>query len=66
MNTNGSSEFGSAIWAQLDMLKHNLSGWIKDAFTPPYQKEIESYLADATDLCDLERRIEILQRRGMV
>jgi hypothetical protein len=66
MNSHGSSEFGSAIWAQLDMLKHNLSVWIKDAFTPPYQKEIESYLADATDLCDLERRIEILQRRGMV
>ena len=48
------------------MLKHNLSGWIKNTFTPPYQKEVEAYLADSTDLCDLERRIEILQRRGMV
>jgi hypothetical protein len=40
--------------------------WIKNTFTPSYQKEVEAYLADSTDLCDLERRIEILQRRGMV
>ena len=40
--------------------------WIKDTFTPPYQKEVETYLADSADLCDLERRIQILQRRGIV
>jgi hypothetical protein len=66
MNSHGSSEFGTAIWTKLDMLKHNLSEWIKDTFTPPYQKEVESYLADSTDLFDLERRIEILQRRGVI
>lgn len=40
--------------------------WIKDTFAPSYQKEIEAYLADSTDLCDLERRIQILQRGGIV
>jgi hypothetical protein len=39
--------------------------WIKDTFTPSYQKEVEAYLADSADLCDLERRIQILQRRGI-
>ena len=66
MNSHGLPEFGTAIWAQLDMVKHNFSVWIKDTFTPSYQNEVEAYLADSTDLCDLERRIEILQRRGMV
>jgi hypothetical protein len=66
MDSHGSPEFGTAIRTQLDMFKHNFSVWIKDTFTPPCQKKVESYLADSTDLCDLERRIVILQRRGMV
>ena len=45
---------------------HDLLDWIKDTFTPSYQKEVEAYLADSADAFDLERRIRILQRRGIV
>jgi len=50
----------------LDMSINDLLDWIKDTFTPSYRKEVESYLADSTDVFDLERRIRILQRRGIV
>jgi len=40
--------------------------WVKTTFTPHYRSEIEQYLADSTDHADVERRIQILQRRGMI
>ncbi len=40
--------------------------WVKNTFTPAYRSEIEAYLADSTDHADVERRILILQRRGMI
>lgn len=40
--------------------------WAKQTFTPAYRSEIEAYLAEAYDHADVERRIKILQRRGMI
>lgn len=40
--------------------------WVKKTFTPHYRKEIEDYLAESTDQYDVERRITLLQRRGMI
>jgi len=38
--------------------------WLTKAFQPHYRDEIYSYLADSVDLCDLERRMAFIQRRG--
>lgn len=40
--------------------------WVRQTFNPSYQQEVESYLSQATDLADLERRMYTLARRGMV
>ena len=40
--------------------------WVKKTFTPAYRSEIEAYLAESQDHEDVERRILILQRRGMI
>ena len=40
--------------------------WVKKTFTPSYKSEIEAYLADATSHADVENRIKLLQRRGMI
>ena len=50
----------------LETSVHDVLEWVKDTFTPTYRKEVEAYLADSTDVFDLERRIRILQRRGIV
>ena len=56
------------LWSKsvLDMSIHDLVEWLQDTFTPSYRKEVEAYLAESTDMFDLERRIRILQRRGIV
>lgn len=38
--------------------------WITRSFNSSYQEEINSYLAQSTDLCDLERRMAFISRRG--
>jgi hypothetical protein len=38
--------------------------WITKSFQPHYRDEIYSYLSQSTDLCDLERRMNFIQRRG--
>ena len=40
--------------------------WVVDTFTPEYRSEVEAYLAEAFDIYDLERRIVLLQKRGMI
>jgi len=40
--------------------------WCRRMFTPAYQSEIESYLAESTDHFDLQQRQEYLIRRGML
>jgi len=40
--------------------------WVKRTFTPHYRSEIEAYLAESVDHVDVENRIRILQRRGLV
>lgn len=40
--------------------------WVKRTFTPSYRAEIDAYLAEATDIYDLERRMRNLVVRGMV
>jgi hypothetical protein len=40
--------------------------WVKTNFTPSYRSEIEAYLADSKDHAEVERRIQVLQRRGMI
>lgn len=40
--------------------------WVKKAFTPSYQSEVEMYLKDSVDHRDLEHRMQTLMRRGML
>jgi len=40
--------------------------WVKKTFTPHYRSEIEAYLAESTSHADVENRIKLLQRRGMI
>lgn len=40
--------------------------WVKSTFTISYQDEIEYYLAQSVDRADLEYRMCVLRRRGMV
>jgi hypothetical protein len=40
--------------------------WLKKAFTPSYQKEIDMYLKDSVDHKDLETRMRTLIRRGLL
>ena len=40
--------------------------WVKKTFQPSYRTEIEAYLADSVDMVDVERRIKLLQQRGMI
>jgi hypothetical protein len=40
--------------------------WVLKTFTVDYQKEIEAYLADSINHCDLEHRIKTLMHRGMI
>ena len=40
--------------------------WIQKAFTPSYQNEVEMYLKDSVDHKDLQNRMDILIRRGMI
>lgn len=44
----------------------NFYVWLERAFTKEYRSEIESYLAQAQDLADLERRMMYIQRRGIL
>jgi hypothetical protein len=40
--------------------------WVRKAFSPSYQSEIEMYLNDSVDHKDLETRTRALMRRGML
>jgi hypothetical protein len=40
--------------------------WVKKAFTPSYQNEVEMYLKGSVDHKDLQTRIDYLIRRGMI
>ena len=42
------------------------SQWLDDMFTASYRKEVDDYLATAVDIYDLERKMQILYRRGIV
>lgn len=57
---------GSTTFSALDISLDDFLSWVKDVFTPSYRKEVEEYLAESVDIYDLERRIRILQRRGMI
>jgi hypothetical protein len=40
--------------------------WVRKAFTPSYQNEVEMYLKDSVDHKDLETRMQVLARRGLL
>jgi len=40
--------------------------WIVDTFTPEYRSEVEAYLAESVDNYELEHRIKLLQKRGVI
>jgi hypothetical protein len=40
--------------------------WLRKAFTPSYQSEVEIYLKDSVDHKDLETRMRTLMRRGLL
>jgi hypothetical protein len=40
--------------------------WVKKAFTPSYQTEIERYFRDCVDHADVERVAKELKHRGML
>ncbi|HVC11646.1 MAG TPA: DUF3563 family protein [Burkholderiales bacterium] len=43
-------------------LARTLIGWLKAGLKRAYQSDVERYLAQATDLADLERRLQVLAR----
>jgi hypothetical protein len=58
---------GKNMHTQTESLTLNqFFSWVKEAFSPSYQSEVETYLAQATDLADLEQRMHTLARRGML
>ena len=44
----------------------NFWNWVKRNFTLSYQSEIEAYMSDCVDHADVERKMQILIRRGMI
>jgi hypothetical protein len=40
--------------------------WVEKAFTPSYQSEIDMYLKDSVDHKDLQTRMDVLIRRGLL
>jgi len=38
--------------------------WLENSARAARQRETEKYLAQATDVCDLEHRMRLLERRG--
>ncbi len=40
--------------------------WFKRIFTDPHRDEINAYLAESIDHADVERRIKILMKRGLL
>ena len=40
--------------------------WVKRTFTDPYREEINAYLEQSIDHADVERRIRVLMKRGMI
>ena len=40
--------------------------WVGLTFRDPYKSEIEKFLNEAVDIVDLERRIRLIQHRGML
>lgn len=40
--------------------------WVKKTFTPSYRDEIHNYLSEAADIYELERRMKVLETRGMI
>ncbi len=38
--------------------------WLDEKARAAHRREIEKYLAQSTDVCDLERRMRDLERRG--
>lgn len=40
--------------------------WVKQTFAPHYRNEIEEYLSQSANHYDLERRMRVLMRKGMI
>jgi len=40
--------------------------WVQETFTSNYRKEIDDYLNESVDNYDLERRMQVLMKRGMI
>jgi hypothetical protein len=40
--------------------------WVEKAVTPSYQSEIDMYLKDSVDHKDLQTRMDVLIRRGLI
>lgn len=40
--------------------------WCKEAFTPHYRIEIYEYLLQSEDLDDAQRKIRLIEQRGMI
>lgn len=39
--------------------------WAELVFTDSYKQEVESYLSESIDFCDLEQRMKLLKVRGL-
>jgi len=47
---------------EFSRLARKLIGWLKASLKRAYHSDVERYLAQATDLADLERRLQVLAR----
>jgi hypothetical protein len=56
----------------IEKLKQNVPSWntfwswVEQSFSSDYKKEIEHFLNESTDLKDLEYKINVLKRRGLI
>ena len=49
---------------QIKQKMEQLGDWLLKTIRPEYRNEVEQYLAQSTDMCDLEFRIRKLRERG--
>lgn len=63
---------GSGIWRTalillaraIAALVERFFAWIERSAIEARRREVERYLAQSTDVCDLEHRMKLLERRG--
>ena len=62
----GTSEMNLQSLKSLTPSFNKFFEWAAETFTVDYHKQLEAHLEDADNHHDLERRMQVLMRRGMM